>query len=99
MTTTALELLGCALPRGKGFSVSTEVNRADADANLRWIREARRQADWVIFSFHSHEFGAGRPSEREDRRRRWRSRPGSSPNLPVRRSMRAPTWWRGTGLI
>ena len=24
--------------------------------NLRWIREARRQADWVIASVHCHEF-------------------------------------------
>jgi poly-gamma-glutamate capsule biosynthesis protein CapA/YwtB (metallophosphatase superfamily) len=62
-----LELLGSRFRRGKGFSVSTEVSRADADANLRWIREARRQADWVIFSFHSHEFGpAGRLSARTD---------------------------------
>src|SRR5262249_34899207 len=37
----------------------TTINREDADAVLRQIREARRQADWVIFSFHSHEFGAG----------------------------------------
>ena len=63
----ALELLGARFRRAKGFSVSTEVNRADAGAILRWIREARRQADWVIFSFHSHEFGsAGRLDARTD---------------------------------
>jgi poly-gamma-glutamate capsule biosynthesis protein CapA/YwtB (metallophosphatase superfamily) len=63
----SLELLGARFRRGKNFSVSTEVNRADADANLRWIREAKRQADWVIFSFHSHEFGsAGRLSATTD---------------------------------
>ncbi|HWP12098.1 MAG TPA: CapA family protein [Ramlibacter sp.] len=53
----SLELLGARFRRAKAFSVTTEVSRADAEANLRWIREARRQADWVIFSFHSHEFG------------------------------------------
>ncbi|MBI3371181.1 MAG: CapA family protein [Betaproteobacteria bacterium] len=62
-----VDLLGARFRRGNGFSVSTEVSRADADANLRWIREARRQADWVIFSFHFHEFGAaGRLTAKTD---------------------------------
>ncbi|MFO1269569.1 MAG: CapA family protein [Rubrivivax sp.] len=57
----AVDLLDAHFTRGDGFALSTAVNRADAEANLRSIREARRQADWVIFSFHSHEFGnAGR---------------------------------------
>jgi poly-gamma-glutamate capsule biosynthesis protein CapA/YwtB (metallophosphatase superfamily) len=56
-----VELLGTRFCRGTGFSVSTKMQQADADANLRAIGEAKRQADWVIFSFHSHEFGsAGR---------------------------------------
>jgi poly-gamma-glutamate synthesis protein (capsule biosynthesis protein) len=54
-----LSFLGSQFRRGDGFHVSTTINREDADANLRQIKEARRQADWVIFSFHSHEFGAG----------------------------------------
>jgi len=54
-----LSFLGGLFRRGNGFHVSTKVNREDADANLRQIKEARRQADFVIFSFHSHEFGAG----------------------------------------
>ena len=37
------------------------MNAQDAEANLRAIREARRQADWVLFSLHNHEYGgAGR---------------------------------------
>lgn len=32
--------------------------QADLEANLRWIREARRMADWVIVSLHDHEQGA-----------------------------------------
>jgi len=54
-----LTFLGSQFRKGDGFHVATKVNREDADANLRQIKEARRQADWVIFSFHSHEFGAG----------------------------------------
>ncbi len=53
-----LVFLGSRFRRGDGFSVSTRANRSDADAILRAIGEARRQADWVVFSFHNHEFGA-----------------------------------------
>lgn len=35
--------------------VYTEVHRGDADENLRWIEDAKRQADWVIFTLHTHE--------------------------------------------
>ena len=53
--------MGSQFRKGNRFHVATKANREDADANLRAIREARRQADFVIFSFHSHEFGmAGR---------------------------------------
>jgi hypothetical protein len=38
--------------------VTTRVNKPDADANLKSIREAARQADWQVFSLHNHEFGA-----------------------------------------
>ena len=41
----------------KGFSIATRANQRDVDDNLRWIREARRQADWVVVSAHCHEFG------------------------------------------
>jgi len=48
---------------GSEFSVSTSVHSEDAKANLRQIEEARRRADWVIFSLHNHELGeAGRES-------------------------------------
>jgi len=43
---------------GKGhFSIATEGTSRDIHDNLRWIREARRQADWVVVSVHCHEFG------------------------------------------
>jgi len=40
-----------------GFAVHTSVNKRDAEAQLRQIREAKREADWVIVSLHSHEMG------------------------------------------
>ena len=52
-----LNFLGQVFERGTEFAVTTEVKAADAEANLRALREARRQADWVIFSLHNHEFG------------------------------------------
>lgn len=54
----ALNFLGQRFSRGKGFSVATKAKQSDLDGNLRWIREAKRQADFVIFSLHNHEFGA-----------------------------------------
>jgi poly-gamma-glutamate synthesis protein (capsule biosynthesis protein) len=56
-----LSFLGSTFRKSDRFDVATKANAEDAEANLRAIREARRQADLVIFSFHSHEFGmAGR---------------------------------------
>ena len=54
----ALSFLGQRFVRGKGFSVATKAKQSDLDGNLRWIREAKRQADFVIFSLHNHEYGA-----------------------------------------
>lgn len=57
----AVSFLGSRFQRGNRFAVTTKMDKRDAEENLRWIREAKRQADWVIFSFHNHEFGdAGR---------------------------------------
>ena len=57
--------LGNSFCRGGEFSQAARVNQADADACLRSIREARRQADWVILSFHNHEYnGHGRLTAR-----------------------------------
>lgn len=41
--------------RGNAFGVTTTAIRKEAAGILRQIAEARRQADWVIFSFHNHE--------------------------------------------
>jgi poly-gamma-glutamate capsule biosynthesis protein CapA/YwtB (metallophosphatase superfamily) len=52
-----LSFLGTRFVLSEGASVSTQVNRWDAEQNLKSIREARRQADWVVMSLHCHEFG------------------------------------------
>ena len=52
-----LVLLGNRYVRDNIFSISTQANARDVEDNLRWIREARRQADWVLVSVHCHEFG------------------------------------------
>jgi poly-gamma-glutamate capsule biosynthesis protein CapA/YwtB (metallophosphatase superfamily) len=41
------------------------VNEHDRAENLKWIRDARRMADWVIFSFHTLNHGVSHddPSE------------------------------------
>ena len=54
----SLMLLGSKFRLGPDFGVHTRVDTRDAEANLAFIREARKQADWVLFSFHNHEFGA-----------------------------------------
>jgi poly-gamma-glutamate synthesis protein (capsule biosynthesis protein) len=52
-----LSLLGNRYLCGEGFSIATQANERDLRDNLRWIREARRQADWLVVSVHCHEFG------------------------------------------
>ena len=52
-----LNLLGNRYIPGEGFAIATEANQRDLQDNLRWIREARRQADWLVVSAHCHEFG------------------------------------------
>ena len=46
---------------GDGFALSSVANQDDVDVNLKWIRDARRMADWVMVSFHNH--GATRSSD------------------------------------
>jgi poly-gamma-glutamate capsule biosynthesis protein CapA/YwtB (metallophosphatase superfamily) len=56
-TKDTLTFLGQRFLRGKAGAVATKAKAPDVEANLRWIREAKRQADFVIFSLHNHEFG------------------------------------------
>ncbi|NQV54309.1 MAG: CapA family protein [Rhodospirillales bacterium] len=52
-----LTFLGKNFVGGDKYAVDTKANEADMAGNLRWINEARRQADWVVFSLHCHAFG------------------------------------------
>jgi len=46
--------------------VRTEPHAGDLAGNLTWIRDARRQADWVVVSLHAHEMrGADREQPAE----------------------------------
>lgn len=40
---------------GENFDIRTRCHSADLEENLRQIREARRQADWVIMSLHNQD--------------------------------------------
>lgn len=51
----SLTFLDAKFRRGNGFAVGTAYSKRDAEQIFRQIREARRQADWVVFSFHNHE--------------------------------------------
>jgi poly-gamma-glutamate synthesis protein (capsule biosynthesis protein) len=53
----SIDLLGAHYVRDSGFKISSAGDADDIADNLRWIREARRMADWVVMSFHTHEFG------------------------------------------
>lgn len=40
---------------GDRFTTTTKPHPPDMEDILRWVRDARRQADWVVFSLHAHE--------------------------------------------
>jgi len=62
-----LTLFGQQFRCGEAYAVETKASPLDADANLKAIAEARRQCDWLVFSFHSHDFGdAGRLTAESD---------------------------------
>lgn len=52
--------LGEVFALGEEFKVSTELNRRDLADNIKWVRDARRMADWVLVSVHCHESGSHR---------------------------------------
>jgi poly-gamma-glutamate capsule biosynthesis protein CapA/YwtB (metallophosphatase superfamily) len=48
-------LLGQRFRVGEPQGVRTQPHAADLAGNLSWIRDARRQAGWVVVSVHAHE--------------------------------------------
>ena len=55
---TEFHFLGEKFILGEEFKVETRPNARDFEENLKWIRNARRLADWVVVSFHCHESGS-----------------------------------------
>ena len=52
-----LAFLGQTFRRSDVSGTTTSVDKEDADSVLKQIHEARRRADWVLFSFHNGELG------------------------------------------
>ena len=48
-------LFGQRFTVGDPPGIRTEPHAADLAGNLAWIRDARRQAEWVVMSVHAHE--------------------------------------------
>lgn len=57
VTETQYQFLGRKFVLGDRFAINTEVNQGDQERLLQQVREARRQADWVVVSLHNHELG------------------------------------------
>ncbi len=55
-TNETIDFLGKKFTAGDGFHVKTVANKNDVAGNMKWVSEARRQADWVVFSLHCHAF-------------------------------------------
>ena len=47
---------GTNFVRGDKFTATATGSKDDIDDILRWVKEARRMADWVVVSFHTHDF-------------------------------------------
>ena len=48
---------GCTFVVGETFETRHVADQEDLEGNLQRVRDARRQADWVIVSVHTHENG------------------------------------------
>lgn len=52
---TTLRYLNALFKRGEAVEARTEANKQDLEEIAASVRDARKQADWVILSIHSHE--------------------------------------------
>src|SRR5262249_38317326 len=53
----ALKFLDHDFALGEGFRKDTTLNKEDMEGILRWLRGARKQADWTVYGLHAHESG------------------------------------------
>lgn len=54
-----LLIFGQHFVKGDDLTISNHADPDDIEDHLRWFREARRQADWVVMSLHTHDFAHG----------------------------------------
>ena len=50
--------LGSRFVQGREVKATSKPSPVDLDDIIHWVKDAGRQADWVIVSLHSHEDGA-----------------------------------------
>jgi poly-gamma-glutamate capsule biosynthesis protein CapA/YwtB (metallophosphatase superfamily) len=62
-----LDLFGQRFTKGDDFGGTSVASAEDVAGNLRAISEARRMADWVVVSVHSHEFAQRSVAQAENR--------------------------------
>jgi poly-gamma-glutamate capsule biosynthesis protein CapA/YwtB (metallophosphatase superfamily) len=62
-----LALFGQHFIKGDDFAGTSVASAEDVAGNLRAISEARRMADWVVVSVHSHEFAQRSVAQAENR--------------------------------
>lgn len=55
-----INFAGVRFVAGDKPGVFTEVNREDLEGNVKWISDAARQSDFVVYSLHCHEGGTDR---------------------------------------
>jgi poly-gamma-glutamate synthesis protein (capsule biosynthesis protein) len=53
----ALRFMGSEFRLAEAFGSETTLNREDLDGIARWIRGAKKQADWLVYGLHTHESG------------------------------------------
>jgi poly-gamma-glutamate capsule biosynthesis protein CapA/YwtB (metallophosphatase superfamily) len=53
-----VRFLGGRFEAANEFAVKTACNKEDLESIARWMRGAKKQADWLVFAMHCHESGA-----------------------------------------
>jgi poly-gamma-glutamate synthesis protein (capsule biosynthesis protein) len=53
-----VRFLGGRFEAANEFAVKTACNKEDMESIARWMRGAKKQADWLVFAMHCHESGA-----------------------------------------
>ena len=56
--TADVSFLGGRFEAANEFAVKTACNNEDLESIARWMRGAKKQADWLVFAMHCHESGA-----------------------------------------